>query len=153
MTRTKIPVGTNPESRPDLQYASWGPKGSQLVFVENDNIYYQKCAECPPETVTNSKDTNVILNGIPDWLYEEEILSKNNAIWFSPNGSRLCYASFDDSLVDIVSFPFYGSTEEVVKGGLYRIRYPKVNRVEVERQELLLQLLTMFAMLSLLPLT
>jgi hypothetical protein len=68
----------------------------------------------------------VILNGIPDWLYEEEILSKNNAIWFSPNGSRLCFASFDDSLVDVVSFPFYGSTEEVVKGGLYRIRYPKV---------------------------
>ena len=59
-----------------LQYASWGPRGSQLVMVQDGNIFYKDCAECDAHQITDTRDYNAILNGIPDWLYEEEILSK-----------------------------------------------------------------------------
>ena len=32
-----------------------------------------------------------ILNGIPDWVYEEEMLGSKSASWFAPNGMYLIY--------------------------------------------------------------
>lgn len=71
-----------------------------------------------------------VLNGIPDWVYEEEILYSNSAIWFSDDGEFLCFASFNDSLVPDQGFEWYFSRE---RHHLYPepifIRYPKVGYI------------------------
>ena len=51
----------------------------------------------------------VIYNGIPDWVSEEEVFEDNKALWWSPDGSNLIYGVFNDSLVDSVTLPRYGS--------------------------------------------
>lgn len=94
-------------------------------MVQDGNILYKDCAECDPVPLTDTRDYGTILNGIPDWLYEEEILSKGEAIWFSPNGTKFCYASFNDSAVDIVSFPAFDATDQL-NSRFYHVRYPKV---------------------------
>lgn len=68
------------------------------------------------------------MNGIPDWLYEEEILSKESAIWFSPEGTRLLYASFNDTVVDQTVYPIYGNYEDNLNTSpeMMSVRYPKV---------------------------
>ena len=120
-----------PMDKADLQYATWGETGSQLVYVYRDNIYYKPTAETAAIRIATTTQESVVLNGIPDWLYEEEILGESNAIWFSPNGTRLCYASFNDSEVDEMSYPYYGPYDDPhnLYPGTYRIRYPKPGRV------------------------
>ena len=111
-----------------MQAALWGPKDSQLAFVYKNDLYYMPIPS-PNETVriTNDKHS-YIYNGIPDWLYEEEILSVGTAIWWSPNGTRLSFAQFNDIDVDLQEYPWYGDNVDHRSQYLDRvqIKYPKV---------------------------
>ena len=71
---------------------------------------------------------NDIFNGIPDWVYEEEVLASSNAIWWSPDGTKLCFASFNDTQVDLMQYPWYGSgiDSSNVYTQTIQIKYPKV---------------------------
>lgn len=97
-------------------------------FPISENIYYQESAESIPKKIASSSDEQTIMNGIPDWLYEEEILSKESAIWFSPGGTRLLYASFNDSGVDQTVYPLYGNYDDNLNTSpeMMSVRYPKV---------------------------
>jgi dipeptidyl aminopeptidase len=72
--------------------------------------------------LTNDGLENTIYNGITDWLYEEEILLQTNAMWWSPESSKLAYLKFNDSLVEYYHFPIYDGTPY---GSLNKVRYPK----------------------------
>jgi len=63
-----------------------------------------------------------IYNGVTDWLYEEEILFQTNAMWWSPDSTKLAYIKFNDSNVEYYSFPLFDSTPY---GTMNKIRYPK----------------------------
>ncbi|XP_063159439.1 dipeptidyl aminopeptidase-like protein 6 isoform X1 [Candoia aspera] len=110
-------------SNAKLQYAGWGPKGQQLIFIFENNIYY--CAHMGKQAirvVSTGKD-KVIFNGLSDWLYEEEILKTHIAHWWSPDGTRLAYATINDSRVPLMEIPmFTGSLYPKVE----TYHYPKV---------------------------
>ncbi|XP_068940889.1 A-type potassium channel modulatory protein DPP6 [Petaurus breviceps papuanus] len=125
---SKIPFGDPqsldpPEvSNAKLQYAGWGPKGQQLIFIFENNIYY--CAHVGKQAirVVSTGKEGVIYNGLSDWLYEEEILKTHIAHWWSPDGTRLAYATINDSRVPIMDLPTYtGSLYPTVKP----YHYPK----------------------------
>lgn len=59
--------------------------------------------------------------------FVEEVLSDNHAVWWSPDGSKLLYASFNDTLVKDFSFPIYGPMEHVYTT-ITNIPYPKVSK-------------------------
>ncbi|XP_043822245.1 dipeptidyl aminopeptidase-like protein 6 isoform X1 [Dromiciops gliroides] len=125
---SKIPFGDPqsldpPEvSNAKLQYAGWGPKGQQLIFIFENNIYY--CAHVGKQAirVVSTGKEGVIYNGLSDWLYEEEILKTHIAHWWSPDGTRLAYATINDSRVPIMDLPTYtGAIYPTVKP----YHYPK----------------------------
>nr|XP_014990699.2 dipeptidyl aminopeptidase-like protein 6 isoform X1 [Macaca mulatta] len=125
---SKIPHGDPqsldpPEvSNAKLQYAGWGPKGQQLIFIFENNIYY--CAHVGKQAirVVSTGKEGVIYNGLSDWLYEEEILKTHIAHWWSPDGTRLAYATINDSRVPLMELPTYtGSVYPTVKP----YHYPK----------------------------
>ncbi|EDL86406.1 dipeptidylpeptidase 6, isoform CRA_c [Rattus norvegicus] len=125
---SKIPHGDPqsldpPEvSNAKLQYAGWGPKGQQLIFIFENNIYY--CAHVGKQAirVVSTGKEGVIYNGLSDWLYEEEILKSHIAHWWSPDGTRLAYATINDSRVPLMELPTYtGSVYPTVKP----YHYPK----------------------------
>ncbi|XP_017375265.1 dipeptidyl aminopeptidase-like protein 6 isoform X2 [Cebus imitator] len=125
---SKIPHG-DPQSldppevtNAKLQYAGWGPKGQQLIFIFENNIYY--CAHVGKQAirVVSTGKEGVIYNGLSDWLYEEEILKTHIAHWWSPDGTRLAYATINDSRVPLMELPTYtGSIYPTVKP----YHYPK----------------------------
>ncbi|XP_076054020.1 venom dipeptidyl peptidase 4-like isoform X3 [Oratosquilla oratoria] len=96
-------------TQPPLLYAEWAPNSDAIVFVFHSDIYY---ATSPRLTtmyrLTNTGQIGTIFNGVPDWVYEEEILSSNSALWFSPSGRYLAFATFNDTNVDSMNFPLYG---------------------------------------------
>ncbi|KAI4585277.1 hypothetical protein MJG53_006811 [Ovis ammon polii x Ovis aries] len=125
---SKIPHGDPqsldpPEvSNAKLQYAGWGPKGQQLIFIFENNIYY--CAHVGKQAirVVSTGKEGVIYNGLSDWLYEEEILKTHIAHWWSPDGTRLAYATINDSRVPVMELPTYtGSVYPTAKP----YHYPK----------------------------
>ncbi|CAH1248879.1 DPP6 [Branchiostoma lanceolatum] len=106
-----------------LQLAIFGPRDHQIAFVYKNNIFYKNTYATEPVQLTNDGQEGVVFNGIPDWVYEEEILQSHEAMWFSPNGTHICFATFNDSAVQDVAIPDYS-----VEGSYYAIRkikYPK----------------------------
>ena len=51
--------------------------------------------------LTQNGEVDAIYNGIPDWVYEEEVLGTNTAMHTSPNGQFMLYAQFNDSKVKL----------------------------------------------------
>ena len=62
----------------------------------------------------------------------EEILGQSEALWMSPDGSRIAYITFNDSMVDLVTLREYGNPKDSVlpikEVNLKekKFRYPKV---------------------------
>uniref|UniRef100_A0A8C7IIL8 Inactive dipeptidyl peptidase 10-like n=1 Tax=Oncorhynchus kisutch TaxID=8019 RepID=A0A8C7IIL8_ONCKI len=93
-----------------LQHAAWGVKGQQLIYIFENNIYYQSDVQSNSLRITSSGEEGVIFNGIADWLYEEEILQSHIAHWWSPDGERLAFLMINDTLVPTMFLPrFTGS--------------------------------------------
>ncbi len=140
-----ITLDASDEPASTIQLARWAPQGHGLVFVYGNDLYYQADAgrladsrQALSSTVRLTKDgrPGVIFNGIPDWIYEEEILGGESAVWFSPDGGKLLYASFDDSQVGEISLNEYAmgvdflALNRDVEAPKYpntnTLRYPKV---------------------------
>ncbi|XP_041834473.1 dipeptidyl peptidase 4-like [Melanotaenia boesemani] len=99
----------SPSDIPDeVQYFSWAPEGSKLAFVWGNNVYIKTSPQAPSQQVTSSGDTNQIFNGIPDWVYEEEMFSSNQGLWWSPGGKYVAYAEFNDTEVHNIEYTWYG---------------------------------------------
>ncbi|XP_017855027.1 inactive dipeptidyl peptidase 10 isoform X1 [Drosophila busckii] len=99
------------EDWPYMHYARFGTTGNSLIWVHNYDIYYRPEARGTHNyRITHDAVPGVVYNGIPDWLYEEELLHENNAIWLSSDGSRLLYASFNDTHVQEQHFAWYGTS-------------------------------------------
>ncbi|XP_041972903.1 venom dipeptidyl peptidase 4 [Aricia agestis] len=121
-----VPPGVEPADA-ILQNFIWGPSGSSLAFVYKNNIYYQAELTSTPVQITTTGQESVVYNGVPDWVYEEEVFASNNALWFSPDGARIAYATFDDTNVRIMKIPHFGIPGSVdYQYTRHReIRYPK----------------------------
>uniref|UniRef100_A0A3P9NQ78 Fibroblast activation protein, alpha n=1 Tax=Poecilia reticulata TaxID=8081 RepID=A0A3P9NQ78_POERE len=95
---------------------------SYSAYVSNFNIFLNSNITAESVQLTHNGKNNEILNGIPDWVYEEEIFASNGAIWWSSTGKFLAFAQFNDTDVQKVEFSWYGS-EQYPK--TVAIPYPK----------------------------
>ncbi|XP_054283690.1 venom dipeptidyl peptidase 4-like isoform X1 [Macrosteles quadrilineatus] len=113
-----------------LQLAVMAPKTNSIAYVDKNNIYYREKPEDETNDIRITSDgiQGKIYNGVPDWVYEEEIVSSNSALWFSKEGSYLAYFKFNDSNVLIQAIPVYGPPN--LRQWQYtrydQIHYPKV---------------------------
>lgn len=106
-TKVITPITVEGEQYP-LQLAQWSTVGNGIVLVFSNNIYYKDSPAAVPRPITTDGG-QAIINGIPDWVYEEEVFSSNCALWFSPDGTKLAFARFDDTPVRAMSIPVYGT--------------------------------------------
>uniref|UniRef100_A0A8C4N0J6 Fibroblast activation protein alpha n=1 Tax=Equus asinus asinus TaxID=83772 RepID=A0A8C4N0J6_EQUAS len=61
--------------------------------------------------ITFNGKENKIFNGVPDWVYEEEMLATKYALWWSPNGKFLAYAEFNDTEIPVIAYSYYGDEQ------------------------------------------
>ncbi|XP_076054029.1 A-type potassium channel modulatory protein DPP6-like isoform X2 [Oratosquilla oratoria] len=119
-----------------LQLAQWSPTEDAIIFVSKNDLFYAPSVVDLTSVIriTDTGRRRVIFNGIPDWLYEEEIINSNSATWFSPNGRRIAFATFNDTLVDDMNFTLYNThgvfdPQYPVTASL---KYPKAGRTNPE---------------------
>uniref|UniRef100_A0A7M4FP88 Fibroblast activation protein alpha n=1 Tax=Crocodylus porosus TaxID=8502 RepID=A0A7M4FP88_CROPO len=106
----------------NIQYISWSPVGHKLVYVYQNNIYLKQSPRDPAFKITSDGKDNEIFNGIPDWVYEEEMLATKYALWWSPNGKYIAYVQFNDTNIPIIEYSYYGEEQYPRK---ITIPYPK----------------------------
>ncbi|XP_065141451.1 inactive dipeptidyl peptidase 10 isoform X2 [Paramisgurnus dabryanus] len=102
-----------------LQYAAWGPQGNQLVYVFENDIYYKPDVSSKAMRLTTTGRSGLVVNGLSDWTYEEEVLLKYPALWWAKDGARLAYLSINNSATPIMEIPYF-------LGGIYpsNVLYP-----------------------------
>ena len=116
------------------QVPLFSPDGFQVAFVRNNNIFLVKLLFGNSESqITKDGEYNKVLNGIPDWVYEEEF-GFNRAFDFSADSKMIAYIRFDESQVPMYKFPWYKGmnpeyTEFATYPGEYTYKYPKSGEV------------------------
>ncbi len=118
-----------PLSEDKQQVATFSPDGDMVAFVKNNDIYINKLKFGTEARITTDGEFNKVLNGIPDWVYEEEF-SFNKALEWSPNSVELAYIKFNESDVKQYSFPLYQASNPTYQDyalypGDYEFKYPK----------------------------
>lgn len=109
--------------------ATLSPDGKKVAFVRDNNIFIRDFDSNSEIQITHDGEKNKIINGAPDWVYEEEF-EYNQAFEWSPDGKYLAYCKFDESQVPLFNMTLYkGLNPEKNGNGLYpenyTFKYPK----------------------------
>ncbi|XP_046814896.1 venom dipeptidyl peptidase 4 [Vespa crabro] len=113
-----------------IALAKWAPLTDDLIYILDNDIYYMRFSNNgfnDVQRVTYDGIVGIVYNGVPDWVYEEEVFHGSSAIWYSPDGSHLAYASFDDRNVQEILYLHYGEPGNLVDQypTEVKIKYPK----------------------------
>lgn len=111
----------------------WSPDGQKIAFVRDNNIYLVKLLYGNAESqITKDGKRNEIINGIPDWVYEEEF-GFSTALTFNADGSMVCWVRYDETQVPEYSLQMYKGMKpekqsNTVYPGYYSYKYPKAGQ-------------------------
>ena len=100
--------------------AVMSPNGRYVAFAKDNNLYIHKLDFGTEVAVTKDENTEVI-NGIADWLYEEEFATTALFAW-SPDSKMLAFVRLDETEVPTFSWDVYSDTQYPKAESL---RYPK----------------------------
>ena len=104
-----------------IQEPTFSPDGTKIAYGFVNNLYVKDLASGKVEAITSDGEKNKIINGITDWVYEEEFSFVRAFDWNS-DSNQIAFIRFDESQVPEFSMDVYGSdlyqTQQVFK-------YPK----------------------------
>ena len=100
--------------------AVMAPNGRYVAFAKDNNLYIHKLDFGTEVAVTKDENTDII-NGIADWLYEEEFGTTCLFAW-SPDSKMLAFVKLDESEVPTFGWEVYSDTQYPTTESL---RYPK----------------------------
>ena len=112
----------------------FSPDGNQIAFVRQNNIYLVKLLYDNAESqVTKDGNWNEVINGIPDWVYEEEF-STNSSMVFSADSKQIVWIRYDESAVKQYSMQLFKGLAPERKEfaeypGDYTYKYPVPGQV------------------------
>lgn len=112
------------------QVPVFSPDGNMVAFVRDNNIFLVKLLYGNSESqVTEDGKFNEVINGIPDWVYEEEF-AYDRALSFSADSKMLAFMRTDESQVKSYSFPLFAGDFPRIDAlakypGAYTYKYPK----------------------------
>ncbi len=124
-TKTVKPLSENG----DQQIATFSPDGKKVAFVRDNNLFIRFIDTDEEIQVTNDGEYNKIINGIPDWVYEEEFGYNKAYTWMS-NSKELAFVKFNETKVAKFGMPMYAGLaprqeENKLYPDYYTFKYPK----------------------------
>ena len=108
----------------------WSNDGTQIAFVRDNNIFLIKLLYDNAESqVTKDGKRNGIINGIPDWVNEEEF-AHATSLCFTADGSQICWIKYNEEEVPVYDLQLYKGLEPEKSEyrtypGVYSYKYPK----------------------------
>jgi len=95
-------------SNTKIQEPTFSPDNSKVAFVSENNIYIFDIATQKTTQVTTDGIKNKIINGVTDWVYEEEFGFVRAFNW-NADGSKIAFLQFDETNVPEFSMDVYGT--------------------------------------------
>ena len=109
----------------------FSPDGTKIAFVRENNIFIVDGQT--ERQVTKDGKFNEVINGIPDWVYEEEF-STNSSMVFSADSRQIVWIRYDESAVKQYSMQLFKGKKPERKEfaeypGDYTYKYPVPGQV------------------------
>ncbi|KAJ9106205.1 hypothetical protein QFC21_001349 [Naganishia friedmannii] len=121
-----------------IAYAEWSPQGHHVAYVYLNDLYVVPSSSidftsngpiAPSSTRVTSDGSSNIFNGVPDWVYEEEVFQANFALWWNPLGDRIAFLRSDEADVRDYTLQYYNPSGEAMEPEPYPqnfvMKYPK----------------------------
>ena len=109
------------ETKGKVMIPTFSPDGRMVAFVRDGNIFIKKFEFDTEVQVTNDAERNKVMNGITDWVYEEEFETTRLLSWSEDSG-YLAFVRTDETEVQEYSMPMYGTSQYPTS---YTYKYPK----------------------------
>ena len=111
-----------------IMNASLSPNKDKVAFALNNNLYIKDLAGTKAMAITEDGEKNKIINGITDWVYEEEFALVKAYQW-SPDGNYIAYIKFDET--EVPEFTMVNFRDELYPEYV-TWKYPKVGENNAE---------------------
>ncbi|KDQ19524.1 hypothetical protein BOTBODRAFT_153437 [Botryobasidium botryosum FD-172 SS1] len=119
-----------PTTPPTISHVAWSPTGAAIAYVSGNDIYV---VPSPRHTSTpirvTTTGTESLFNGVPDWVYEEEVFASDFTLWWAPDSQHLAFLTLDESAVDTFTYPVYNPSTDPDAVYPYtkevKMKYPK----------------------------
>ncbi len=89
------------------QEATFSPDGTKIAFAKANDLFVYELASKKTTQITNDGKKNSIINGITDWVYEEEFAFVRAFDW-STDSKKIAFIRFDETLVPEFTMNIYG---------------------------------------------
>ncbi|KAF9892848.1 hypothetical protein FE257_000437 [Aspergillus nanangensis] len=111
------------------QLAIWAPTSDAVVFARDNNLYLRKLSsdQVIPVTKDGGKD---LFYGVPDWVYEEEVISGNSVTWWSNDGKYVAFLRTNESIVPEYPVQYFLSRPSGKKPLPGLEDYPEVRQIK-----------------------
>ncbi|MDR1414789.1 MAG: S9 family peptidase [Odoribacteraceae bacterium] len=109
--------------------ATFSPTGARIAFARDNNLFIHDLRFGSELQITKDGKFNEIINGTPDWVYEEEF-GFNRAFEWAPDDSSIAYIKFDESRVKIFGMTIFKGLAPPIEASAtypltYSYKYPK----------------------------
>ena len=90
-----------------VQEPTFSPDGKKIAYARDNNLFVYDVATATSTTITTDGVKNSIINGITDWVYEEEFAFVRAFDW-SADSKKVAFIRFDESVVPEFSMSMFG---------------------------------------------
>jgi dipeptidyl-peptidase-4 len=104
-----------------VQEPRFSPDATKISFIVDNNLFYQDLNSGKITQITEQGVKNKILNGLADWVYEEEFGHARLYEW-TKNSDAILFVTLDETEVPEIYIPIYGKT---LYPSEMRYKYPK----------------------------
>ena len=116
--KEKVPVAVSDQK---IQEPTFSADGSKIAYGRDNNLFVYDLATKNTKQITTDGKKNAVINGITDWVYEEEFAFVRAYEW-NKAGDKIAYIRFDETAVPQFTMDMYNQ-------GLYpqveTFKYPK----------------------------
>ena len=89
-----------------VQEPTFSPDGNKIAFAKQNNLFVLDLSSGKTTQITVDGKKNAIINGITDWVYEEEFAFVRAFDW-SADSKKIAFIRFDESLVPEFSMSMF----------------------------------------------
>lgn len=111
-----------------IQEPLFSPDGLKVAYAFENNLYVKDLISSKTTQITSDGEINKIINGITDWVYEEEFYFVRAFEW-NANSDKIAFIRFDESEVPEFVMEMYGN--ELYPGQMV-FKYPKAGEKNSE---------------------